>query len=493
MLLSSRIVLTLLLALTTLPALADEDNTRRLLNQIDRSIVEREQSYLPQESPNIDTSSLITIDGTTYSVQPTLEDLGPAIYVSLNLRQWEKVRQFLDKYRTLPGHETALVAMAEGLLAREVQDYPGAIEKLNTALEEKPDFVRAKMELARVLFEDNQSREARALFGEISTSGIPEEARPVIEGFQYALNEREAWHGSFSVGVGYNSNINQENGRKDTFQVCYFFGCFPSTRKMPDPIQSSSLVYDLTLNRRVPLSGHHNILLRGISYGNFYRKHKEADPNVYYNDNTSIVYAGYNYLDARHDIAITPLFENYYSNRSTLYQAAGLRFDWKYNLTRSLQVGFNAQHKQLHFKGDVRQYFDNYNENQVGVYGSYMLNQKTALFGGLNYTRKLRQQAAARSKEYMGNIGIYRMFDAGFNVNAVALYRYTRNDEADLFLGGRRKDNQQIYIVNIGMPRFAFKGIVPNLYMKRTVNNSSIDWAYEYRQTEVALKLEKRF
>jgi len=43
------------------------------------------------------------------------------------------------------------------------------------------------------------------------------------------------------------------------------------------------------------------------------------------------------------------------------------------------------------------------------------------------------------------------------------------------------------------MPRFTFKGIVPNLYMKRTVNNSSIDWAYEYRQTEVALKLEKRF
>jgi len=352
------------------------------------------------------------------------------------------------------------------MLAREAQNYPSAIEKLNTALEEKPDFVRAKMELARVLFEDNQSREARALFGEISTSGIPEAARPVIEGFQ----------------TGYNSNINQENGREDTFQVCYFFGCFPSTRKMPDPIKSSSLVYDLTLNRRVPLSGHHNILLRGISYGNFYRKHKKADPNVYYNDNTSIVYTGYNYLDARHDIAITPLFENYYSNRSTLYQAAGLRLDWKYNLTRSLQLGFNAQHKHLQFKGDVRQYFDNYNENQVGVYGSYMLNQKTALFGGLNYTRKLRQQAAARSKEYMGNIGIYRMFDSGFNVNAVALYRYTRNDEAE-----------QIYIINIGMPRFAFKGIVPNFYMKRTVNNSSIDWAYEYRQTEVALKLEKRF
>jgi len=493
MFLSSRIVLILLLTLTTPFALADEDNTRRLLNQIDRSTIEREQSSLPQEPPDIDPSTLITIDGTTYSVRPTLEDLGPAIYVSLNLHQWEKVRQFLEKYRSLPGHEAALVAMAEGLLAREARDYSQAIARLNTALQTNPDFVRAKMELARVLFEDKQSKEARALFGEISTSGIPEAARPVIEGFQSALDARAAWHGSFSVGIGYNSNINQENGREDTFHVCYFFGCFPSTRKMPDPIPSSSLVYDLTLNRRVPLSGHHNILLRGISYGNFYRKHKEADPNVYYNDNTSIVYAGYNYLDARHHVAITPLFENYYSNRSTLYQAAGLRLDWKYSVTRSLQIGFHAQHKHLRFKGSVRQYFDNYNENQLGAYGSYMLTPKTALFGGLNYTRKLRHQAAARSREYMGNIGVYRMFDAGFTINAIALYRHTRNDEADLFLGGRRKDNQQMYIVNIGMPRFAFKGIVPNLYLKRTVNNSSIDWAYQYRQTEVALKLEKRF
>jgi len=493
MMLSRRIVLPLLLVLMSFPALADEDNTRRLLNQIDRTASEREQSYLPQEPRGIDPASLITIDGTTYSVQPTLEDLGPAIYVAINLHQWEKVRQFLDKYSTLPGHEAALVAMAEGMLAREDRDYSGAIAKLNTALQSNPNFVRAKMELARVLFEDNQSREARALFGEISTSGIPEAARPVIEGFQTALDERDAWHGSFSVGLGYNSNINQENGQEDTFQVCYFFGCFPSTRKMPDPIKSSSAVYDLTLNRRVPLSGHHNILLRGISYGNFYRKHKEADPNVYYNDNTSIVYVGYNYLDARHDIAVTPLFENYYSNRATLYQAAGLRLDWKYNVTRNLQLGFNAQRKRLQFKGDVRQYFDNYYENQAGVYGSYTLNPKTAFFGGLNYTRKLREQAAARSKEYMANIGVYRVFDAGFNINAVALYRHVRNDEEDLFLGGQRKDNQRMLIVNIGMPRFAFKGITPNLYWKRTVNHSSIDWAYQYRQTEVALKLEKRF
>jgi hypothetical protein len=93
----------------------------------------------------------------------------------------------------------------------------------------------------------------------------------------------------------------------------------------------------------------------------------------------------------------------------------------------------------------------------------------------------------------MANLGIYRAFDAGFNINATALYRQTRHDAEDLFLGGLRKDRQQIYILNVGMPRFAFQGITPNLYVKHTFNNSNIDWAFKYKQTEVALKLEKRF
>jgi hypothetical protein len=77
--------------------------------------------------------------------------------------------------------------------------------------------------------------------------------------------------------------------------------------------------------------------------------------------------------------------------------------------------------------------------------------------------------------------------------HVLALYRRIYNDEEDQFLGGQRKDRQQIYILNIGIPRLAFAGIVPNLYLKRTINASSIDWAYKYDQTEVALKSEKKF
>ena len=487
------LLLCLMLAAVS-PAHADEDDTRRPLNQMELNRTEQESAHLVKEPPPpADGTALLTIHGTTYRVRDTLEELAPALYMAINLRQWDKVRQFVARYRQLPGHDAALVLMAEGMLARERRDYATAQTKLRTALALNPQFVRAKMELARMLFEDNQSREARALFEQISISGIPEATRPVIEGFQQALNAREAWHGSLSLGAGYNSNINQANGQVDTFQVCYFFGCFPSTRSMPKPIGSAGLFYDLTANRAFQIAGHHHILVRALSYGSYYARYREADPDVHYNDNTSILYAGYDYIDALNDVSITPLFENYYSDRHTIYQAAGARLDWKHNFSQRLQLGFNAQRKHLKFKGSMRQYFDDYDENQFGVYGSYMLDTRTLLYGGLNYTRKLQPLATASSKEYMANIGLYHTFEAGLDVNALALYRRIYNDEEDQFLGGRRKDRQQIYILNIGIPRLAFAGIVPNLYLKHTINASSIDWAYKYDQTEVALKFEKKF
>lgn len=480
------------------PAQADDDDTRLLLNKIDRSTAARERSHLVEDTPpGIDPGSLITIGETTYHVENTLEDLGPAIYVSMNLRQWHKLRQFVEKYRNLPGHEEGLVLLAEGMLDRENRDYVAASEKLDAALIAKPDFVRAKLELARIHFENHKSQEARELFDQVSTSGIPDEVRPVIEGFQRALRERDTWHGSLSLGLGYSSNINQGNGKVLVSETCIpVFGCFMTRRRMDEPIKSSMLTYDLTLNRRLQLDGHHNLLLRGISYGKLPEQYKDETVNLaraYYDESTSIVYAGYNYMSALHDFSLTPLFEHHYGNRHSRYQAVGLRLDWKYNLRADTQVGVNAQHKHFRFQGRERQYFDDYDERQFGLFASRVLDPKTVVYGGLNFTRKSFPQAVASSKEYMGNLGVYRMFDAGFTVNATALYRHIRNDEGSQLMGGRREDDQQIYILNIGMPRFEFNGITPNLYLKHTINDSSIDWAYAYRQSEVVLKFEKNF
>ena len=121
-------LLCLLLAMASSAVQANDDDTRRLLNQIDRNLNERERSHLVEETPpDVDPSALITINGTTYSVDATLTDLEPAIYVAINLQQWAKVDQFVEKYQDLPGHNPALVLMAQGMVARSKDNHSLAI------------------------------------------------------------------------------------------------------------------------------------------------------------------------------------------------------------------------------------------------------------------------------------------------------------------------------------------------------------------------------
>lgn len=493
-----RIALLCFSTLLSTTLLADDDDTRLLLNKIERSAEARERANLGAPDPAENDASLITIEGQTYNVQNTLNDLGPAIYVSINLQQWGKVRQFVERYRQLPGHEPALVEMAEGLIARQQRQYKQAIAHLRRAESLQPGFVRAQLELARTLFEDNQTGEAEALFAQVAGSQVPEQVLGVLGEYRNAIDSRRQWHGSVALGFGYNSNINQGNGMLTTTQVCAgVFGCFDYSRQMPEPIKSSSLVYDLAAERRFQLSGNHHLLLRGLSYGNYYHRHSEQEPGsdseTWYDDNTSVLYAGYNYQSALNDVSLTPLFENYYSDHHTKYQASGVRSEWKHNLSNRLQLGVQLQHKHFRFQGEQREYFDDYDERQVGTSLSYMLDPRTLVFGGATYTRRSQDSDTASNREYMLNLGAYHSFDAGLTLSLVGLYRKTRYDEPDAFLGGLREDRQQVYIANLGMPRLAIAGVVPNLYLKRTVTDSSIDWAYAFRQTEVALKFEKTF
>jgi len=490
-----RVALLCFSTLFSTASLADDDDTRLLLNKIDRGAEARERANLGAPDPAENDASLITIEGQTYSLQNTLEDLGPAIYVSLNLQQWGKVRQFIERYRQLSGHEPALVEMAEGLIDRSERRYKLAIAHLRRADELQPGFVRARLELARTLFEDNQTREAETLFREVAATDVPEQVLSVLGEYHKGIDLRRQWHGSASLGFGYNSNINQGNGMTTTTQVCsLFFECFDYTRQMPKRITSSSLVYDVAAERRFQIVGNHHLLVRGLSYGNNYDRHSDVDDvETWYDDNTSVLYAGYNFQSALNDVSLTPLFENYYNDHHTKYQASGVRGEWKHNLSNRLQLGLQLQHKHYRFQGEQRDYFDDYDECQAGTSLSYLLDPQTLVFGGVTYTRRSQDADTASNREYMGSLGAYHSFDVGVNLSLIGLYRTTRYDAPDAFLGGLRKDRQQIYIANLSMPRLAFAGVVPSLYAKRTVTDSSIDWAYSYRQTEVALKFEKTF
>lgn len=483
-------LLPLILLVLPAAALADEDDTRMLLDGAQKEM--RRQQDAAAFSDGLSDSGSIEIDGETYIVPHTAHDLELGIYYAIDGRQWGKVREFAAAYRRLPEHKTHLVLMAEGLAERAEGNVAAALEKMKAAHAAAPDDVRVGLELARLYGEDNQNRESQAQFKEVLKGEMPSETRAAVQSYLDILDQRRRWHGSISIGGGYNDNINQGNGKREC--VGSFMGqCF-SYRTLPSPIGSPFVQYSAVAAKKIPLRGHHNLLLRPLSYGTKYRRDDtQSEPPEPYSENTAALYAGYEHNTADSDFTFTPYFEHYFRGGRSRYRAWGAEAAWEKNLTAKWSLNVRAEAKRVKYLEQERQYYSDYTLYTGGAGLGYTFSDGLGLYGGIDLARRKYPYAASRSKEYTARIGGYKMFKNGVYFNAAALYRLSRYDAGSYLTAGEpRRDRQTILTAAIGASKFSFKDIYPELRVKRTVGRSNAD-LFAYKQNEIALALKYRF
>lgn len=470
---------------------ADDDDTRFLQDQTRRTVEQQTRGEEELAAP----PGTLMYEGQRYQVPTTLEALAPAIYVAINTNQWPQLPGFLERYRQLPGHRPALVAMAESLLARFNNNYPLALRRMEQASELEPEDARIQLELARLWFEDYQEQRARKGFEKALAAGLPPQAQYLVEQYHQALDIRADWHGSIALGLGYNDNINQGNGYYSCLSA--FAGYCLFERRMPEAIESEMASYELSLQQRVNLTGNHNLQFRPVSYGSYYPETNPSDTAIVqdYSTNLALLQVGYQYLDARDNIRLTPYLEHYYRNRASEYLAHGLELEWRHSFNHQWQVGTSLDAKRYEYTSKGETVGTDYELYQWDTNVSYSPEANTSLYGGVTLSRRKYEQEAASSKSWAVRAGIYNAFsgDAGLFVNAMAIYRDSRNDAYDFFLGDRRHDQQQVYILSAGANGWSIAGMTPELRVRHTINHSNLDWAFGFEQTEVNLMLRRNF
>ena len=482
----------LCLLLTCLPAAyASDDDTRHLLERTRRATEQRVRQFGEPVAP----PGAVVHEGKIYEVQTNLQDLEPAIYIALNTGQWERLVEFVGRYRLLRDHRPALVDMAEGLLARQAGAIALAVRRLQAAHAADPEDARIRLELARLLFEDNRDAEARAMFEQVQRGMLPDYGRMQTQQYLSALGARAGWHGGVAVGTGYDSNINQANGARTC--LSRFLSLCLNDRKMPDPIGSSLVNYELVLERRDNLAGNHNLLLRPISYGTYYRR-GDADASSLvrnYSSATSVLYLGYQYLDARNNISLLPYVEHYFRDGYTYYLAGGLQWEWRRSLARKWQMSVLLDARRFRYRARARFINSDYSQYQAGLSVSYLPRASTSITAGVDVVRKAFALKPASGKEVVLRAGVFHAFRGkpGFYLNAQGIFRIGRNDAYDGFLGGRRGDRLQVYLVTLGAEGWKIGGMTPELRLRRSINRSNPDWAYNYAQNEVGLTLRRVF
>ncbi|TEA74118.1 porin family protein [Allopusillimonas ginsengisoli] len=486
------VALCLLLVCQPLLAVAtNDDHTFFLREQTQRAV---ERRALPPDSL-IAPPGAVVHDNTIYEVQTTLESLEPAIYIALNTGQWDRLLEFISRYRLLRDHRAALVDMALGLLARQQGDHARALHRMQAAHTAAPEDIRIRLELARLQFEDNRDAEARANFESARRGELPDYGRRLAQQYLAALDARARWHGSLAVGMGYNSNINHANGDRSCLAV--FMDICVVERNMADPISSALMGYEAVLERRYNLTGNHNLLVQPISYGSYYRRNGLVGITDVrnYSGASSMLYLGYQYLSARTSVSLLPYAEHYYRDGRSNYLSGGMQMEWRRMIAAKWHAGASLDARRYHHKQAARGIASDYSQYRSSLFASYVPRRATSIYGGLDLVRKKYEVEQASSRDLAMRMGISHAFEtsAGLYLNAMGIFRLSQNDAYDGFLGGRRRDKQQVYIVSLCAKGWNIAGLTPELRVRHSANRSNLGWAFDFRQNEMTLLLRRTF
>ncbi|MGO1540184.1 MAG: surface lipoprotein assembly modifier [Luteimonas sp.] len=462
---------------------------RRILEQrsLGRS-AERERELLREEGDA--GRPTITIDGRSYTVEHTANDVGRALYLSLQNRQWDAAQRFLDEYLTLQDRDPMLVHYAQGVLARVHGRYREAEREIRSLLALKPDFLLGRLELARILFEDQQDRGADALFAGIQASIDADDPRTdgvlrTIDSFRQALAARRAWSGSFALGPAWSDNVNRTSASNTCLleldDTCFY------VRRTPAAIVSPGIDFDASLNKRLPLRGHHGLYLRGLLFGQSWRD------NGVYNELNALVQAGYSFRSGRHQIALAPSFDYGALGNSALFGAWGVHAEWSWMPSARSLLKLEADWKDQRYRHPV--YADNFDGPLRSAYLTYFrsLGQRWTVFGGVDVVDNATPFEVNDHLQKGARLGATLQWPEGVSSTLFASYRRRGHGAYSPVFETRRKDDEQSYTLVVKLSRWRFVGLTPLLTLRHNRIRSSVDWLYSYDKGLVSLKLERTF
>lgn len=485
------VLICVLLSALSVNSYADDADTSLRLNQsIDLRATQEERTILKHEDYLRGERPTLSINGITYTIEHNVNDVGRALYLSIQKKQWSAVVYFLDEYLSLDNADPMLIAYAQGALARLQGNLTRAEAEFRSLLDVQPGFVLGQLEMARVLFENRKDAESEAMFQQVLRTLNPADARQqgvltTVDSFLQALDNRQSWQGAIAIGPTWSDNLNRTS--ESYTCLAYIGSTCRFSQQTPDPVEAHGLDYEMTLNKRVALSGHHGVFFRSLLFGQTYKD------QVAYNESQLSSQVGYSYHDMRNQYSLAPSFElNRYGNEST-YGAWGLHGEWLHYLSDKMMFKLEADYKDQRFRKDVLA--KQYDGDLWSTYatGWYVLPDSWTLFGGVDWTRKQTDVEQNAYQQLGVRAGIAKTFNPFVNAVLFASVRQREHDAYSALFQEQREDVEQNYTLIVRFPGLAFYGLEPNFTFKYQKVESNVDWLYSYDKNSVSLKLERRF
>jgi outer membrane protein len=121
--------------------------------------------------------------------------------------RFEEARPYLAAMEKDPAlkSETALL---NGLSANDAKDWKAAEKNFRAVLSQKPKWTRARLELARSLYNQGQQQAADYHFRLAEADQLPPDIARVVQGYRQSIRTQKSWRFNMQIGLAPDTNIN---------------------------------------------------------------------------------------------------------------------------------------------------------------------------------------------------------------------------------------------------------------------------------------------
>jgi outer membrane protein len=163
---------------------------------------------------------LTTVSASAETLTMTREQILQHVEQLIVDGRFDDAKPFLAAMESDPAlkSETALL---KGLTANSAQDWTSAEKNFRAVLSQKPTWTRARLELARALYNQGERQAADYHFRLAETDNLPTDVARVVQDYRQSIRTKKNWRFNVQAGLAPDSNIS--NGT--TADVIVFNNC----------------------------------------------------------------------------------------------------------------------------------------------------------------------------------------------------------------------------------------------------------------------------
>lgn len=365
------------------------------------------------------------------------------------------------------------------LQAIDAGAYQDAIDLLDAILEDHPDLLRVRLELARALFlKGDEDIRAQFQFERVLGGDLPEAVRLNIGRFLSAIRARRSWTLTAGLALVPDSNINSGPSSREVT-----IGGLPFQLSDQATEQSGlGLQFSLGGSYRLPLAERWRLQMGGLLF------HKTYDQSRF-NDSIAQWSIGPRRLFERGEIGLAFVGYHRLYGDDPYATAAGFRLDGNNLLTDRLRLEAGLQYRDIdyHKADDLDGGTLDLDLTLRHAVTPTLLAYATALYSRTD-ARRDSQDSEARGLA----LGAYADFGAGISLGLSARFTVTEYEGLQPLFGRQRRDTEwqeSIVLLHRGVK---ILGATPNLRYTRVDHDSTIS-AYAYPRNLFEIGLTREF